>query len=692
MSETIAPRTDAVVESAERRFRDLVHGLDAIVWEADAASLACTFVSQRAEELLGHPIESWLGSAHFWHDLVDARDRERVLARYAEALSAERPLEHEFRAVAADGRVVWLRDRVQPTVGGRLRGLMIDVTEHKRLEGERDELLLREQIARDEMESAAEMVQRLESITEAALSDLSMDHLLRRVLERIRDVLEADTTLILLPTDDGEHLALVDAVGLEHDDNVRVPMAESLSGRIARSRRALLLEDAARADVDVPALRRAQVRSLVGVPLSVDGDIVGVVHAARVAARRFSADDARLLQLVGDRLGVAIRNARLYEAERRTRLALEAAARRAAFLADAVTALAAAPDAAAGLAEVARLAVPLLADWCAVDLCEADGGFRRVAVVHADPADEARAAALLGPVAAPAGTGVTRALATGTLEWVGLDADPRDLAVLGAGAEPALVSSLGVDGYVVAPLVAGGRVLGAITLVAAPGREFGEIDARLAQDLARRAALALESVRRHGEARELLRMVGGELRAPLATLSRALRATADPARAGAIRTAARALSAVARETRAAARLVAGPGDVAGRRVDMARIVDAAVQAVAGQARARGVRVEAAIEPDGLEVAGDRRRLRQAAQRLLETAIRATPRGGRVRTRLSRAGARAVLAVSMVGATVAPTAGLRLSVARQLLEHDGGTLSAASEDQATPTLTVSLPLA
>jgi PAS domain S-box-containing protein len=679
------------MNGAERRFRDLVHGVDAIVWEADAASLACTFVSQRAEELLGYPIERWLGAPDFWGELLDARDRDRVLAHYAAALTADRPREHEFRANTADGRQVWLRDRVHPAEHGRLRGLMIDVTEHKRLEQERDELLLREQVARNEMETAAETVQRLETITEAALSDLSQEHLLRRVLERIRDVLEADSTMLLLPTEDGQHLRLAGAVGLEVDEDVRVPIAESLSGRIATTRRALLVEDAVRADVDVPALRGAQVRSLIGVPLSVDRQIVGVVHAARLARRRFSADDARLLQLVGDRLGVAIRNARLYEAEHRARVALEAATRRAAFLADAVTALAAAVDPVVGLEAMARLAVPLLADWCAIDLRESDGGFRRVAIAHRDATTEARAAVLLGPIAAPTAAGVTRALETGASEWISADASVDDLAVRGEADERQAVAGLGVGGYVVAPLTVGGRVLGAITFVATPGRELGESEARLAQDLARRAALALDAERRRGMARELLQMVGGELRAPLASLGRALRATADPAKAGAARTAVRALSAVAREARLAARFVAVTPETDPRRVDLGNVVDAAVNAVADEARARGVDVETAVERDTVEVAGDRRRLRQAALRLLETAVRSTPSGGRVCTRLSRAGAHAVLVVSMVGASVNPTAGLRLSVARQLVEHHGGTLTTASEG-CGPTLTVSLPLA
>src|SRR2546421_362028 len=153
---------------------------------------------------------------------------------------------------------------------------------------------------------------------------------------------------------------------------------------------------------------------------------------------------------------------------------------------------------------------------------------------------------------------VARGVATGASEWVAADADAADLVVRGEPDERLAVAGLGVAGYVIAPLAVGGRVLGAITLVAAPGRNLGESEARLAQDLARRAALALDAERRRGLTRELLQMVGGELRAPLASLGRALRATADPAKAGAVRTAARALSAVARAARPAARFVAVP--------------------------------------------------------------------------------------------------------------------------------------
>ena len=81
------------------------------------------------------------------------------------------------------------------------------------------------------------MVQRLQSITEAALAPRSLDQLVRGVAERIHEVVEADTTVILLPTDDGRDLEVAHAIGLtaRAADTVRVPIGEGVTGRIAAS-------------------------------------------------------------------------------------------------------------------------------------------------------------------------------------------------------------------------------------------------------------------------------------------------------------------------------------------------------------------------------------------------------------------------------------------------------------------------
>jgi PAS domain S-box-containing protein len=132
-------RLHAARRASEQRFRDLVQGLDAIVWEADAARLRFTFVSQRAEVLLGFPIDHWLREPDFFALRIHKDERERAMAQCRAAVATATDHEFEYRAVAADGRVLWLRDiiHVLRDSGGRprqLRGLTVDLTERKRAE------------------------------------------------------------------------------------------------------------------------------------------------------------------------------------------------------------------------------------------------------------------------------------------------------------------------------------------------------------------------------------------------------------------------------------------------------------------------------------------------------------------------------------------------------------------------------
>jgi PAS domain S-box-containing protein len=637
-------------ESAERRFRDLVHEVDGIVWELEPATQRFTFVNRRAEELLGYPVEHWLAAQDFRATLIDPRDRESAQAAYDEATRGHRVIDHEFRATAADGNVVWLRDRVHRTESGRLRGLMVDVTEQKRLEQERDERLLREQEARAEVEAAVDMVQRLQAITEAALAHRSLDQLLRGVVERIHDVVKADTTVILLPTEDGAHLTLAHAVGLADGvgRDLRVPIREGLMGRIAASGQPLIIDDAG--DVDLEPFRDARVQSLVSVPLSADGEFVGVVHAARRRRRSFSAEEARLLHLVGERVSTAIRNARLLEDAQRARRATEGVRQRSVFLADATTALFAARDPVSALSTVARLAVPAVADWCVVDLRDRDGGHRRVALAHRDAVAERGAAGLLGALteAPPADSAVGRALHSRAPQWRSTGATPADLEARGGPEERAQLARLGVASYVCAPLLARRRTLGAITFVGMDAeRPLGAEDVALVCELARRAAVAIDDRRRRRETRELLRLF--------------------------------------------ARLVSGALELERQPLLLRDVVDAAARAVVEEARAKNVDLDLSLHAVDARVRGDRRRLRQVMQRVIEGALRVAPAGGRVAVELVREGTAAVIAVSAAGASGTPVTGMRLAIVRRLLELHGGSVATKRDDDRGPTLTVSLPL-
>ena len=110
--------TRAEAEAAQHRFRDLVNSIEGIVWEADAVTFKFLFVSKQAERILGYPIERWLSEATFWKDHIDPDDREWAVNFSAKATAEKRDHDFEYRMIAADGQIVWLRDLVTVVVEG----------------------------------------------------------------------------------------------------------------------------------------------------------------------------------------------------------------------------------------------------------------------------------------------------------------------------------------------------------------------------------------------------------------------------------------------------------------------------------------------------------------------------------------------------------------------------------------------
>ena len=130
-------RLQAARKESEQRFQDLVQGLDAIVWEADAATLRFSFVSQRAQTVFGFPPDRWLDEPDFFSKRIHPEDRGKVMAKCRGALARGEDHELEYRALTATGEIVWLRDIVHvvpdtPGNAGQLRGLTVDLTDLKR--------------------------------------------------------------------------------------------------------------------------------------------------------------------------------------------------------------------------------------------------------------------------------------------------------------------------------------------------------------------------------------------------------------------------------------------------------------------------------------------------------------------------------------------------------------------------------
>jgi PAS domain S-box-containing protein len=120
------------------RFHELVESLDAVFWEADAATMALTFVGGRLEELLGEDATHWPAQGRSWGDHIAAADRDAAAAANRTATDAGEDHSLEYRVITPHGSTVWVRDVVHVVRGAQgprqLRGLMVDVTERKRAE------------------------------------------------------------------------------------------------------------------------------------------------------------------------------------------------------------------------------------------------------------------------------------------------------------------------------------------------------------------------------------------------------------------------------------------------------------------------------------------------------------------------------------------------------------------------------
>ncbi len=165
-------------------------------------------------------------------------------------------------------------------------------------------------------------LEHLESLSDAALGFMSLEQMLSELLERIRAALVVDTAAVLLLDEDRGVLVARAACGIEEEvrQGVQVPLARGFAGRVAAGRRPIVIEDLSHAEVVNPLLRQKGIRSMLGVPLRVDGRVIGVMHIGTLRQRHFDQDDVTLLQLAADRAALAIDNARLIEQRAATQI------------------------------------------------------------------------------------------------------------------------------------------------------------------------------------------------------------------------------------------------------------------------------------------------------------------------------------------------------------------------------------
>jgi signal transduction histidine kinase len=404
--------------------------------------------------------------------------------------------------------------------------------------------------------------------------------------------------------------------------------------------------------------------------------------------------------------------------------------RAAAFLAEASKILVSTLDYEDALAKVARLALPYLGDWCAVDELRPDGTVRRLATVTHHPDRQPLVDQMVSWEPEPCGPdGIPRALGTGHTV-VALD-DP-ELPQLGACVphQQKLLRAAGMRSFMAVPLTARGKTVGAITFVSAtdPFR-YGEPEVRIAEDLAQRAALAVDNARLYREAQEAIRIreeflsiASHEMYTPITSLLlvvESLRRNLEHGSTEASAQLKRSLAIAERQGRRLAMLVRSLLDVS--RIQGGRLVldldgvelGALVREVTGHLAAdlahAGCELELELDA-GIEGRWDRLRLEQVVTNLISNALKYGA-GKPVTVAVRRSATHARLEVRDRGIGIPPEAqaklfspferavsfrqygglGLGLFICRRIVEAHGGTIGVRSAPGQGATFTVELPL-
>jgi phosphoserine phosphatase RsbU/P len=163
------------------------------------------------------------------------------------------------------------------------------------------------QVGRAELEDRLRDIQ---SITDASLSRLDDHDLLAELLERVREILEADTAAVLLLDFSSGQLVATAAAGLEEEvrQGVRIPVGRGFAGRIAAEHKPVILDQVDHTTVLNPILWAKGIRALMGVPLIAGGKVIGVMHIGSLTDREFTGEDLELLELAADRAAVAVQS------------------------------------------------------------------------------------------------------------------------------------------------------------------------------------------------------------------------------------------------------------------------------------------------------------------------------------------------------------------------------------------------
>jgi PAS domain S-box-containing protein len=323
------------------------------------------------------------------------------------------------------------------------------------------------------------------------------------------------------------------------------------------------------------------------------------------------------------------------------------------------------------LKDVAALAVPDIADWSAVDVIQEDGAIARLGIAHVDPAKIDLAMEIRRRYEDPtAPYSVDQVIKTRTAALIPDITDEMIAAAARGDRERIdLVRSLGLKSYMCVPLVSGGRALGALTLATGvSGRRYTAEDLRFAEDIASRAALAMDNARSYEQLQranrlkdEFLATLSHELRTPLNAILGYARIVRGgmlsrekvPPALETIERNATALTQMVEDILDVSRIVAGKMRLNVQPVELPLILHEALETIRPAAEAKRIQLHTVFDPQVSPISGDPDRLRQIVWNLLSNAVKFTPKDGKIQLRLERINSSVEISVSDTGIGIPP---------------------------------------
>jgi predicted ATPase/signal transduction histidine kinase len=582
--------------------------------------------------------------------------------------------------------------------------------------------------------------------TRAISSELELDRLLAKVLDLAIQNAGAQSGFLLLERDGqwdvaargGEEKVELGAMGQDAGE----ALAMGLVRFVARTRERMVLEDAAEvgAFAGDPHVRRRQVKSLLCAPLLSRRRLVGILYLENnLVTHAFTAERVQFLEMLLAQAAISLENARLLEQERSARAAAEAAQRRSAFLAQAGALLSESLDFQDTLNRLVRLCVGSLADWCIIDLADGEA-LRRAAGAHADPSKDSllKELQLKHPPTRHSPRPAATCLRTGKPVLLPEVTDE----VLGPTCEDEehfrIVRALGTRSTLSVPLVARGTAFGSLTLSSGTSGRYGGADVELMEEVARRAAIAIDNARLYREALKLseaerrkaeaeaanrtkdqfLAMLGHELRNPLAPIltsvqvMRSSRCSDLKRQLGIIERQAGRLAKLVDDLLDVSRISRGKIELRRQRIEISSVIAEAVEAAGPLIQERNHELTVDVPQAGMGVDGDPGRLTQVFANLLTNAAKYTEPHGHVSISARREPGAIAVCVRDDGIGIGPALlprvfdvffqdpralgkakgglGMGLALAQRLVTLHGGTIAVESELGKGSAFTVKLP--